>query len=448
MLKKGLLGDEGACLFRFNMFSSNDLGELFDEHGFDDFSKDDMLVIPVQQLVAAQLQINKHKKALKSFLQKYGRKAPISGGSKVIVSSSKMQAVLHQSVAISQRARPQLHISKTLRSSVQQDVNMPSAGINSILMKRMQLKKKPINKEVTKSTGIRGDAVLVASCESHVMDGDNSIEELASMNSVSFGAFHTDCIWVSQTHDLERELSELKVSFQQQHMDESASVDAFVKEIEKNQLLLTATTAEEVKCRRAVSNMLEELANLRAMVKTLDASKNSEIERLQLQFENTMSMKNAELRSKILQLDSFDDSLRALQASSKFGELHARSATGFSLNILLQSLRNASNYECLHQQSVGETLVPTVPPVSSHFLDARRECLQDSILQPEIAVVAADSTGPLSNQWEAQANEASAVTVSAESAADAVFQSDARVSFASGKILRNGKQAGTDVGRV
>jgi formylmethanofuran dehydrogenase subunit B len=69
-------------------------------------------------------------------------------------------------------------------------------------------------------------------------------------------------------------------------------------------------------------------------------------------------------------------------------------------------------------------------------------------LQPEIAVVAADSTGPLSYQWEAQANEASAVTVSAESAADAVFQSDARVSFASGKILRNGKQAGTDVGRV
>jgi hypothetical protein len=58
-LKRLLLGEEGACLFRFSMFSPHDLGDLFGEHNFEDFSKDEMLVIPVPQLLATHLQVSK-----------------------------------------------------------------------------------------------------------------------------------------------------------------------------------------------------------------------------------------------------------------------------------------------------------------------------------------------------------------------------------------------------
>jgi hypothetical protein len=53
-LKSTLLGHEGAC---FLALSNRESGELFADKGFEDFSMQEMLVIPVSELVSAQSQM-------------------------------------------------------------------------------------------------------------------------------------------------------------------------------------------------------------------------------------------------------------------------------------------------------------------------------------------------------------------------------------------------------
>jgi hypothetical protein len=51
-VKKVFLGFKGSCLMRFSTLSDRDMGELLADKGFDEFSKWEMLVVPVKQLVS------------------------------------------------------------------------------------------------------------------------------------------------------------------------------------------------------------------------------------------------------------------------------------------------------------------------------------------------------------------------------------------------------------
>ena len=57
ILKKQLLSPEGRCLMHFLSVSSQESGQFFVGKGLDNFSKHEMLVIPVEQLVSAQSQV-------------------------------------------------------------------------------------------------------------------------------------------------------------------------------------------------------------------------------------------------------------------------------------------------------------------------------------------------------------------------------------------------------
>ena len=128
-LKSTLLGHEGACLLRFLTLSNRETGELFADKGFEDFSVQEMLVIPVSELVSAQSQIS----------IKYGpvcrnRRTDLIVDS---VSPSDTLTATHlnsvpeiQAIPASQCIRPQLYAAHKMRSAMdaEQSIGATSAA--------------------------------------------------------------------------------------------------------------------------------------------------------------------------------------------------------------------------------------------------------------------------------------------------------------------------------
>jgi hypothetical protein len=481
-LKHYLLGEEGACLFRFNMFSAQDLGELFVEHDFEDFAKDDMLVIPVPQLVAAQLQIKRQQKSVQKFLMKYRNRNTDSDSSRETVASSKTQAALHQSILIKanraprfpsgfasmpQRSRPQMYASKQARTAGEEPVvrfpaeyrtlsQLPRTGINYILMKRMQTKSQLLKNESAsgRDVSIRKDAALFASDE--FVDGDdrNSVPE----NTHAFAG----CVWVSQAQVLANELSELKAKHRQHDIDEDARVASLINEIEENVSLLAVSTTKEVQTRRNIGMLIEELNNLRGITRTLETSKESELEKLRTQFEYQMLQKNAELQSKSSLIRSLDDSFQSLPVFLHFeAPTQLMRAGGFSLRHLRDVL--------VHAARQGSQRLESTDYMNVQVGNSRQDDLQETLsVHPGYATETADVSltfiqrgDPIQAQEEygflRQADESAGnrgIHTGLPEASTAVHVAEGQkpdsqqIPVEEGRASNNGKQAGTGVERI
>jgi hypothetical protein len=125
-LKSTLLGREGECILRFLQLSNRELGELFADKGFEDFSKQEMLVIPVSQLVSAQSQIrmksgpvhrNRRTDMIADSLSPADTlTATHSNSTRILLRSNSVPDF--QAPPTSQRSRPQIYAAKELRSAM------------------------------------------------------------------------------------------------------------------------------------------------------------------------------------------------------------------------------------------------------------------------------------------------------------------------------------------
>jgi hypothetical protein len=471
-LKRVLLGQEGACLFRFNMFSPRDLGDLFGEHDFDDFSKDEMLVIPVPQLLAAQLQIDKQQKSLRSFLQKSRLKLSIADASRAMVAQVKAKPVLHQTLFLKAEAprsdrtgfasipkRMKLQSFSTMQSQSRDDrgnpidtahisAQAPITGIRSILMKRMQTKRELLKNASASRDGrsIRGDAILAYSRELNSGDESTAKRDITGSESVISVALASDCIWVSQAQAFSNELLELKSIYQQHDSEEDAKLVSLVKKIEENASLLALSAAREVKTRFTLAKMTEELKNLRGMARSLQFSKESEIVRLREQYSYDISLKDAELRSKDYELKFFDDSLQSFRAAikSEVTESHVWSDSDFSWRSLCEVLIRASrvSVNVKHTQGASTSAIAASDTdwrVQQEYLEVKPATVVHTLLKQELCaeVEAADA-----------ATLKSVDMMVASAAAPEMPQADVQIAFRSGQESHGVKQRGTGVERL
>jgi hypothetical protein len=458
-LKRLLLGEEGACLFRFSMFSPHDLGELFGEHNFEDFSRDEMLVIPVPQLLATHLQVSKQEKSLAKFLRKSRKKSSVSDISRSIVANNSGKPVLHQSLFLknsevsrglsgpalaSQRIRPRMFASKLARSddgklgagALRAAARSPVTSIDNILMRRMLS-----NHKLVASAGIRGEAILIRSSE---MDPDDltSKQDISDIEWVVSGEAASDCIWVSEARLLNSELVGLKEYYRRHDIDEDSKVEALVKHIEESSAQLAQSVTVQVKNRRKLESMTEELKNLRAMAAVLQSSKESELEKLRVQFAYDLSLKDFELRSKDAQLVSLDVSLQALCTSMKFDVIE-QPESGISLKTLRDVLAHALERGSSRQQS-AELLSSQFAASSGRFSHSSRQ----QVFKEENAGSSFDApsvSASVRDRWQ----ERGGVTGTASPALGAQEREiDARVASEPRRQLKGGKEAGTGVDRV
>ena len=159
-LKKQLLGREGRCLLHFLSFSNHEMAEFFVDKGFVDFSKHEMHVIPVAQLVEAQSQIVSKPGPI----QRSCRTDLIADSRLVLDTLNAAQSnptlLLHKRNSVpsiqipqeppaSQRNRPHMYAAKMMRAAVDASSHSASgADSNETLM----LKIAALTEEVAKST--------------------------------------------------------------------------------------------------------------------------------------------------------------------------------------------------------------------------------------------------------------------------------------------------------
>jgi hypothetical protein len=395
-LKRILLGEEGACLFRFSKFSSHELDQLFGEHDFDDFSKDEMLVIPVPQLIAAQLQVQKQQKSLQTFLRRarFRKTSLIADASSALLANAQLKPVLHQNLLLnqaedppvsslsalkSQRTRPQMYAAKAWRSAADRriasiDVHDSAlsegrvlvAGIKSILVHRSLAKQKVssvLHQPKFKNSpisGIRSDAVL----NSLMSDSDTDMASKANIHQSSDSLLmqsSSSCIWVSKSQALSVELSQLEAMYKDHNFEEDAKVASLENDISRIESLLTRSVGAELQVSRSLQNLAEDLKNLRSVYQTLQTSKDFELEQLQKQFAYELSLKNAQLYSKDAQLRFFNEILPIPQRGQEVDPIEG--AGRMSLN----SLRHKLSFS--DHQSINQELSRGTPSADTFFED-------------------------------------------------------------------------------
>jgi hypothetical protein len=124
-LKQKLLGLEGSCLSRFSTYSDREMGEFFADKGFEEFSKTEMMLIPVQQLVSAATQwqsglafkpLRQSRRAMSDSPSGEGAPKPrlTSSSIRYRISSATALGVFRQPQPTSLRTRPQLLRAKSV----------------------------------------------------------------------------------------------------------------------------------------------------------------------------------------------------------------------------------------------------------------------------------------------------------------------------------------------
>jgi hypothetical protein len=145
-MKKQLLGREGKCLLHFLSYSNRDLGEFFFDKGFVDFSRNEMYVIPVTQLVQAQSQIVSkpgpiHRSRKTDFIADSG-----SALDTLSTDQSNSTQLLHRSNSVpdiqipleptaSQRNRPNMYAAKMMRAAIDASSHSASGAASNELLK-------------------------------------------------------------------------------------------------------------------------------------------------------------------------------------------------------------------------------------------------------------------------------------------------------------------------
>jgi hypothetical protein len=495
-LKTILLGEEGACLYRFVTFSSQDVGHLFEGNDFEDFSKDEMRVIPVPQLVAAQIQMSNQAGSLQTFVQKIRKnKKNVVADVVRAVNTAKAKPVLHhrlflQNVEVPQapstfaltlqRMRPQIYASKKWRSAVDKSAaaaatdargaTQPAttgAGIIS-LANSFKINRKLVKNELADSgaTEVRGVAELL-----HLSDFD-SADELSSMQQTpsaeskvfidapaaaqpsSSSLESSGDPWELKAAALGNELSAFKAFYERQTIDQDTKVASLEKKNEELVNQLARSNVAEAKLKRDLENMPEELKSLRAMIRTLQTSKDGELEQLQKQFAYDLSLKNAELHSKDVQLKSVDDDLQGLRTAieAEPDEQFLRFASGLSLKSLRDVVVSATERRSAHRELVkgGES----AEAFAAAALKARTT--RERQLQSSFDAAAADAAELLVKQ-RLQAKEAAVANNVAASSASAAVAAEtqrkgalmaAAAVAAARRELESGKQKGSGVDHV
>jgi hypothetical protein len=133
-LKQKLLGLEGSCLSRFSTYSDREMGEFFADKGFEEFSKTEMMLIPVQQLVSAATQwqsgvafkpLRQSRRAMSDSPSGEGAPKPrlTSSSIRYRISSATALGVFRQPQPTSLRPRPQLLRAKTISLSDSSEIS-------------------------------------------------------------------------------------------------------------------------------------------------------------------------------------------------------------------------------------------------------------------------------------------------------------------------------------
>ena len=217
---------------------------------------------------------------------------------------------------------------------------------------------------------------------------------------------------------------------------------------------LARSNATEAKLKRDLENMPEELKSLRAMIRTLQTSKDAELEQLQKQFAYDLSLKNAELHSKDVQLKSVDDDLQGLRTAieAEPDEQLLRFASGLSLKSLRDVVVSATERRSAHRELVkgGDS----AEAFAAAALKVRT--IQEQQLQSSFDAAAADAAELLVKQ-RLQAKEAAVANNVAASSASAAVAAEtqrkgalmAAVAVAAARReLESGKQKGSGVDHV
>ena len=168
-LKKQLLGREGKCLLHFLSYSNRDLGEFFFDKGFVDFSRHEMYVIPITQLVQAQSQIVSKPGPIRR-----SRRTDLIADSRLALDTlsadqSNSTRLLRRSNSVpniqipleppaSQRNRPSMYAAKLMRAAIDTSSHSASEADSNELLK---LKIAELTEEAARGKSIEKENLLL-----------------------------------------------------------------------------------------------------------------------------------------------------------------------------------------------------------------------------------------------------------------------------------------------